>query len=159
MKSVLNVHWKDWCRSWNSNTLATWFEQLTHWKGPWCWARLKAGGEGDDSGWMASLMQWTSEFEQTSGVGDGQGGLACCGPWSCKESAQLSNWAELNWILPNDKNVAKRINSDIATLEVHEKRRWEGGLNILNLFYRRKTIDIEHIFIKQRTVVHTFLWR
>ena len=32
------------------------------------------------------------------------------------------------------KKVAKRINSDIAILEVHEKRRWEDGLNVLNLF-------------------------
>ena len=47
--------------SWNSNTLATWCEELTHWKRPWCWERLKAGGEGDDrgwDGWMASLTQW-----------------------------------------------------------------------------------------------------
>ena len=61
-KSVLNVHWKDWCWSWNSNPLATWFEELTHWKRPWCWERLKAGGEGDDrrwAGWMALLTQWT----------------------------------------------------------------------------------------------------
>ena len=35
-KSVLDVHWKDWCWSWNSNTLATWWEELTHWKRPWC---------------------------------------------------------------------------------------------------------------------------
>ena len=33
------------------NTLATWCEELTHWKRPWCWARLKVGGEGDDRGW------------------------------------------------------------------------------------------------------------
>ena len=26
----LNIHWKDWCWSWNSNTLATWCEELTH---------------------------------------------------------------------------------------------------------------------------------
>ena len=42
---------KDWCWSWNSNTLATWFEELTHWKRPWCWERLRAGGEEDDRGW------------------------------------------------------------------------------------------------------------
>ena len=44
------------------NTLATWCEELTHLKRPWCWERLKAGGEGDDrvwDGWMASLTQWT----------------------------------------------------------------------------------------------------
>ena len=61
-KSVLNIHWKDWCWSWSSNTLATWFEELTHWKRPWCWERLKAGGEGDDRGWvgwMASPTWWT----------------------------------------------------------------------------------------------------
>ena len=60
--SVLNIHWKDWCWSWNSNTLATWCEELTHLKRPWCWEKLKAGGEGDDrgwDGWMASPTQWT----------------------------------------------------------------------------------------------------
>ena len=56
------VHWKDWCWSWNFNTLATWCEELTHLKRPWCWKRLNAWGEGDDrgwAGWMASLTQWT----------------------------------------------------------------------------------------------------
>ena len=60
-KSVLSVHWKDWCWSWNSNTLATWCKELTHWKRPWCLERLKAGGEGDNrgwGGWMVSLMWW-----------------------------------------------------------------------------------------------------
>ena len=46
-----NIPWKDWRWSWNSNTLATWCEELTPWKRPWCWERLKAGGEGDDRGW------------------------------------------------------------------------------------------------------------
>ena len=44
------------------NTLATWCEELTHWKRPWCWEGLKAGGEGVDrgwDGWMASQTQWT----------------------------------------------------------------------------------------------------
>ena len=48
--------------SWNSSTLAIWCKELTHLKRPWCWERLKAGGEGDDrgwDGWMASLTQWT----------------------------------------------------------------------------------------------------
>ena len=53
---------KDWCWSWNSSTLATWCEELTHLKTPWCWEGLGAGGEGDDrgwDGWMASPTQWT----------------------------------------------------------------------------------------------------
>ena len=36
---------------WSSNTLATWYKELAHWKRPWCWERLKAGGEGDVRGW------------------------------------------------------------------------------------------------------------
>ena len=61
-RPVLGVHWKDWCWSWNSNTLATSCEELTHWKRPWCWEGLGAGGEGDDrgwDGWVASLTRWT----------------------------------------------------------------------------------------------------
>ena len=54
--------WKDWCWGWNSNTLATWCEELTPWKLPWCWESLRVGGEGEDrgwDGWMASLTWWT----------------------------------------------------------------------------------------------------
>ena len=61
-KSVLNIHWKDWCWSWSSNPLTTWCKELTHWKRPWCWERLKVGGEGDDTGWdgwMVSPTRWT----------------------------------------------------------------------------------------------------
>ena len=57
----LNIHWRDWCWSWSSNTLATWCKEPTHWKRPWCWERLRAGGEGDDrgwDGWMASPTWW-----------------------------------------------------------------------------------------------------
>ena len=55
-KSVLNFHWKDWCWSWSSNTLATWCEELTHLKRPWCWERLKAGGKGDKKmKWLDSI--------------------------------------------------------------------------------------------------------
>ena len=42
--------------------LVTWCKELTHLKRPWCWERLRAGGEGDDrgwDGWMASPAQWT----------------------------------------------------------------------------------------------------
>ena len=87
-KSVLNIHWKDWCWSWSSNTLATWCKELIHWKRPWCWERLKVGGEGDNrgwDGWMASRTQWTWVWV-APGVGDGQESLVCCSPWCHKES-------------------------------------------------------------------------
>ena len=49
-KSTLNIFWKDWW-SWSSNVLATWWKELTQWKRPWCWERLKAKGEGGGRGW------------------------------------------------------------------------------------------------------------
>ena len=64
-ESVLGVHWKDWCWSWNSNTLATWCEELTHLKKPWCWERLRAGGEGDDR------MRWLNGITESMDMGLG----------------------------------------------------------------------------------------
>ena len=61
-RSTLGFLWKEWCLSWNSSTLATSCEELTHWKRLWCWEGLEAGGEGDDrgwDGWTASLTRWT----------------------------------------------------------------------------------------------------
>ena len=98
-RSVLGVHWKDWCWSWNSNILATWCRELTHLKRPWCWERLRAGGEGDHrgwDGWMASLTQWHG-FGWTLGVDDGHGGLVCCGSRGWKES-------DTTWQLYNRNN-------------------------------------------------------
>ena len=49
----VKLHW-----SWNSKTLATWCEELTHLKRPCCWERLKVGGERDDigrDGWMDGI--------------------------------------------------------------------------------------------------------
>ena len=64
-------------------TLATSCDEPTHLKRPWCWKRLKAGEEGDDrgwDGWVTSPTQWTW-VEQTLGVVDRQGDLACCRLW------------------------------------------------------------------------------
>ena len=74
----------------------------------WCWEGLEAGGEGDDrewDGWMASLTRWTWAG-WTLGVGDEQGGLACCSSWGRKESATTEwlKWTELNWQIICQKN-------------------------------------------------------
>ena len=93
---ALGFLWRAQCWSWNSSTLATSCEELTHWKRLWCWEGLGAGGQGDNrgwDGWMASLTWWI--WVWTPGVGDGQGGLACCNSWGRKES-DTTEW--LNWI-------------------------------------------------------------
>ena len=99
-RSVLGVHWKDWCWSWNANTLATSCEELTRWKRLWCWEGLRAGGEGMAEDEMVGWHQWLNgnRFEWTLGVGDGQGGLVCCGSWHRRVRHK---WAtELNWNHP-----------------------------------------------------------
>ena len=60
--TTLNTYCKGWYWSWSSNTSATWCKELTHWKRPWCWERLKAKVKGGHRGWnhwLASLTQWT----------------------------------------------------------------------------------------------------
>ena len=81
-KSVLNIHWRHWCWSWSSNTLATWYEEWTHWKRLWCWERLRAGEDGATEDEMAGWHHWLNrrEFEETPGDGEGQGRLACYSP-------------------------------------------------------------------------------
>ena len=98
-RSILNIHWKDWCWSWNSNTLATLCKEATHWKRPWCWERLMARGEGDDrewDGWMSSLTRWT-------GVWVSSGSWWWIGKPGVLQSMELQrighDWVtELNWI-------------------------------------------------------------
>ena len=99
-RSVLGVHWKDWCWSWNSSPLATWCKVLTHLKRPWCWEGLGAGGEGDNrewNGWMASPTQWTWVWvDSGSWWWTGRPGvLRFMGSQRVRH-----DWAtELNWIL------------------------------------------------------------
>ena len=50
------------CWSWNSNTLATWCKERTHWKRPWCRERLRAGGKGSNRGWDG-WMAWTDTMD------------------------------------------------------------------------------------------------
>ena len=92
-----SIHWKDWCWIWNSNTLATRCKELTPWKRPWCWERLKVE-EGDErwDGWMTLPAQctwvwansgswwWTGKPGRLQSMGLQRGG---------------HDWAtELNWL-------------------------------------------------------------
>ena len=90
------VHWKDRCWSWNFNTLATWWERKLIWKDPDAgkdWGQEeKVTTEDEMVGWLHQLDG--PGFGWTSGVGDGQGGLACCGSRGRKQSDMTE---ELNW--------------------------------------------------------------
>ena len=87
------------CWSWNSNTLATWCEELTYLKRPWCWERLRAGREGDNrgwDGWMASPTRRTWVWvDSGSWWWTGRPGVL----WFMGSQRVGHDWAtELNWI-------------------------------------------------------------
>ena len=126
-RSALGVHWKDWCWSWTCNTLVTWFKGLTHLKTPWCWERLRAGGEGDIRGWdggMASPTQWTWVWVSSrSWWWTGKPGvLRFMGSQRVRH-----DWAtELNWcqkklerMLKKKKSLGENVISGTIKLEIH----------------------------------------
>ena len=98
-KSVLNIHWENWCWSWNSNTLATSCEELTHWKRPWCWKGLGAGGEGDNRGWDGIIDSMDMSLSELRELGMDREAWHAVIHGVTKSWTWLSNWTELNWYL------------------------------------------------------------
>ena len=91
-----------WYWGWNCNTLATSCEELTHWKRPWCWEGLGAGGEEDNrgwDGWMASLTRRTWVWVNSGRLASLRDREAWCAAIHgvAKSWTRLSNWTELNW--------------------------------------------------------------
>ena len=82
--------------SWNSNTLATWCKELTHWKNPDAgkdWRQEEKGTTEDEMvGWHHGLDG--HEFEQAPGVGDGQGSLCAAVHGITKNRTWVSNWTD-----------------------------------------------------------------
>ena len=106
--------------SWNSNALATWCEESTHWKRPWCWERLRAGGEGDNrgwDGWMASPTHWTCVWSSSRswwwtgkpGVVQSMGSQRVGHDWVTE-----LNWAEHN---PQTGNCLGKVTDEEVFLE------------------------------------------
>ena len=95
-RPVLGIHRKDWCWSWKSNTLATSCEELVHWKRPWCWEGLGAGGEGDGRRWVGCDSMDMSLDKLWELVMDREAWWAVIHGVT-KSQTQLNNWTELNW--------------------------------------------------------------
>ena len=92
MRSVLSVHWRDWCWSWSSNSLATWCEELTHWKRPWCWENWGQEEKGITEDGMAGWHHWLNGHE--FGWWTGRPGML----WFMGLQRVGHNWVtKLNW--------------------------------------------------------------
>ena len=99
-------HWKEWCWSCSSNILATWCEELAHWKDPdaWKdWGQENRAAEDEMVGWL----HWLSghEFEGTPEDSERQGSLVCYSPWSARsQTKQQQQIWELNNYSTNIKD-------------------------------------------------------
>ena len=84
-----------------AQTQEFWLSELTHWKSPWCWARLREEAEEASEDGMDGWHHWCNghELGQTSGDFEGQRGLACYSPWSRKESDTTEQLNNINDIL------------------------------------------------------------
>ena len=99
-RSVLGVHWKDWCWNWSSNTLATWCEELTVFsngkdsEARKDWMQEEKGMTEDE---MVGWHHWRNghEFIKLRELVMDRGSPACCSPWGPKSWAWLSDWTEL----------------------------------------------------------------
>ena len=79
--------------------LTTWCEELTHWKRPWCWEGLKAGGEGDSrgwDGWMVSPTRWTWVWASSGSWVIDRDAWCAAVHVVVKSHKWLSNWTEMN---------------------------------------------------------------
>ena len=150
-KEIQPVHPKG-AQSWvfigRTEAEATWCEGLTHWKRPWCWERLRAGGEGDDRGWEG----WKTSHSQWTWVWVNSGSW-----WWTGRSAEL--WFMGSQIVGHDwteLNLINRIfNIKTNTFPIQTSRWW----NILLIDYWIKfTNTLFMVFI----IIFTFFfswWR
>ena len=158
-----DIHWKDWCWSWNSNTLTTWCKELTHLKRRRCWERLKVGGEGDDrgwDGWMESLTWWTwvwassksSWWPGKPGVFQSMGLQRVRHYWVIE-----LNWAMLietlciiatNWKQPRCFLTCKWLNCDIS---IPLKKKWTWRCLLHSIFGWK---NVTCIYLAQPCEIH-----
>ena len=143
-KSVLNIHWKDWCWSWNANTLATWCEELTYLKTHFHpeneltrfypdagkdWRQEEKGITDDE---MVGWHHWPNEheFEQAPGVGDGQGSPAYWGSWGCRVGHKWA--AELSW---TEELIVGWVFWDLCFSQKYQDSgfQWTGGGGVQQL--------------------------
>ena len=117
---MLYIHCKDWCWGWNSHTLASWCEELTHWKRPWHLERLKAGREGSYRGLdgrMASLTWCTWDWTSSG-----------CWWWTAKpgmlhssgsQRVRHDQTSELNWCTQHRSISIYMANADSHKIETN----------------------------------------
>ena len=113
-----------WLRQ-SSNTLDTWCKELTHWKRPWCWGGLKAGGKGNDTGWdrwMACPTWWTWSLSKLQQIVKDREAWRASVHGVTKSRTWLSDWTELN------HSDGRKQRGTKEPLDEGEEGEWKGWL-------------------------------
>ena len=141
----------------SANTLATWCEELTHWKRPWCWERLKAGGEGDSrgwDGWMASPTWWTWVWASSrSWRWTGRPGVL----QSTGSQRVRHDWAtKLNWIYPKYyHSICNQYKQSLRCFTVFCTESSKSGLCLDFIKYAVKKVDSWYYLVVQWLTFYT----
>ena len=113
-KSVLNIHWRNGCWSWNS---IIWPPDMKNWligkdlNAVKDWRQEEEKGMTEDKMVGCHHQLERHEFEQASGVGNGQGSLACCCPWGQKK---LEMTEQLNWTIYNLRKISESFSTYVV---------------------------------------------
>ena len=170
-KSVLNIHGTDWCLGWSSNTLATWCEELTYLKRPWCWERLKAGGEGDDrgwDGWVASLTQWRWVWVDSRSWWCHPTILSSVIPFASCPQSSLASWSFPTSQLFTSGNQSIGASASVLPMNIQDRfpLGWTGWISLqskgLSRVFSHTTVQKHQFFGAQlylwpNSHIHTWL--
>ena len=108
---------ENWCWSCSSNTLATWCEELTLWKRPWCWEILKAKGEEGGRGWdgqIASTTQWTWIWTNSGRQWRTEKPVVLQSMGSQRVGYDLANWTATTVVRTGERCIARACQSELT---------------------------------------------
>ena len=133
IKPSTQIHWKDQCWDWSTNIFATWCEETTHWKRPWCWERLKAQGGRSCREWESITDSMDVNLNKFWKI------VKDRGAWHASVHGVPKSWA---WF--NDWTTTERTIDHILTAPLTSWRFWARCSASLSLTFLTYYLGIKY---------------